>query len=365
MKNRFRDASDKRLSGLKVDEALRRRLRSAYLDDEVLQKPRHRLRPALALALGLLLLTAAAFALTRGFGLIDLLRQAEGGRVPIQEQVQEGIRQDLASHRFPHTEVAVKEALYDGRMLRVLYSVQELQAKEPLGEPSSTFPHDFRFEAALKDGISWSVLDYCWVDGHSVDAAGSGISVAGPEPGQSLTVVQFDLEGLDLGDSFEVLLPLAGPDTPRELAFTLSATDLKGIHQLPLPSPLVLEDRVLRLTRVVFSPMRVYVDMDIEVAAGVPEEVCHEILWRWTLDARMHNPFTGQAYALADTATGYAGNTEPDPGKGDFRHRILDESQPVTIRIHLEFESPGDLPDRLQLSAGEESLMIVAKESKP
>lgn len=361
MKNSIRDAADRRLSGLKVDDALRRRLRSAYLDEAVVQKPPRRLRPALALALGLLLLTAAAFALTSGFGLIDLLKQAEGGRVPIQEQVQEGIRQDLASHRFPHTKVTVKEALYDGRMLRVLYSVQDLQATSPLVEPGSTIPHDFRFEAALKDSISWSVLDYCRVDGHSVDATGSSISVAGPEPGQALTVVQFDLAGLDLEDSFEVLLPIAGPNTPRELAFTLSATDLKGIRQLPLPSPLVLKDRVLHLTQVVFSPMRVYVDMEIEVAAGVPEEVCHEILWRWTLDAQMHNPDTGQAYTLSDTATGYAGNTEPDPGKGDFRHRILDESQPVVIRIHLEFESPGDLPDRLQLSAGEESLIILTK----
>lgn len=365
MKKLFRDAADKRLSGLKVDDALRRRLQSACLDDEMPQKPRGRLKPALALAMALLLVTAAAFALSGGFGLLDPLKQAEGNRVPIPEQVQTGIRQDLASHQFSHTEVAVKEALFDGRMLRVLYSVRDLQAADTLGDPGSPFPHDYRFEAALKDGISWSVLDYCRVDGHSVDATGAGISVAGPEPGQSLTVVQFDLNGLDLGDSFEVLLPLAGQDTPDSLGFSLSTKDLKGVRPLPLPEPLVLDDRVLRLTQVVFSPMRVYVDMEIEVAAGVPEEVCHEILWRWTLQAQLMNLGNGLRYALADTATGYAGNTEPDPEKGDFRHRILDESQPVLIRIHLEFESPGDLPDRLQLSAGDEALMIVSKDSKP
>lgn len=357
MKKTFREAADARLAGLTVDRPLRARIEAGLPRGAA----RPRLKPHLALALASLLMAmlAAAFALTDGFGLLRVLQLAEEGRAPISPRARELVVSELASHRFAHTEVAIREALYDGRMLRVLYSVRDLNADAPFGPAGATIGPDFTFPAADSDGISWQTLDACDIDGETACATGVTGTVAGERDGEVLTISQFDLSQVPVGNPFRVLLPLAGRHTPDSLAFTLPSDPLPGVVALPPQAPLQLPDRTLQVSRVVWSPIRVYIDLDITMAAGVPEPVCHETLWHWTMDAQLRDPLTGQGYALADTASGYTGNAEFAPDVGDFRHRILDAAQPVTMRVHLEFAAPDQMPARVLLSAGEEMLPLV------
>jgi hypothetical protein len=112
------------------------------------------------------------------------------------------------------------------------------------------------------------------------------------------------------------------------------------------------------VTDAIWSPIRTYISLEITMNAGVLEPICHETLWRWTMDAKLTNADTSEDYPLADVGSGYTNNMEPAPDIGDFRFRVLDSSQPVTMTIHLEFASPDEMPQHLLLSAGEESLTI-------
>lgn len=311
----------------------------------------------LALVLSVLALSLTAFALTGGFDLLNILMIREANRYPVSEEAQQLVQTDLADFRFEHTLVSVKEAVYDGQLLRVLYSIRDMSATAPFAE-AGTILDDFTFEAADKDGLSWALLDYALIDGQSVNPIGTGGPVAGVGNGEVLTLAQFDLRELDLPDRFTVLLPIAGQNTPKELSFTLSSDNLPGVYALPLPAPVTFGINTLTITNLTWSPIRVYIDAFIEVVPGVPEEVCHEILWRWTLDARLQGGLEQADYPLADTATGYSSNTEFAPELGDFRHRILDTTKPVFISLHLEFASPGQMPDSLILRAGEDSVSI-------
>lgn len=358
MKKTFREAADTRLSALHVDQQLHDRIRDGMIQSS---KPSHlRLKPRLAIVLALIMVLGlvAAFALTQGFGLIAVWQIKEANRAPISSQAQKLVRSELAKHQFEHTEVAIQEALYDGRMLRVLYSVRDLNADKPFAPPGSELPPDFMFTAADQDGISWQTLDGCLVDDVPVSAVGITGNIAGELNGQVLTISQFDLSDVPVKNPFSVLLPIAGPDTPESLRFELPSSPLSGVVQLPLPEPLVLPDRSLQVTDAIWSPIRTYISLEITMNAGVPEPICHETLWRWTMDAKLTNADTSEDYPLADVGSGYTNNMEPAPDIGDFRFRVLDSSQPVTMTIHLEFASPDEMPQHLLLSAGEESLTI-------
>jgi len=358
MKKTFREAADARLSALQVDQKLSERIRDGIKQAE---KPHlFRVKPRLAIAVALIMVLGlvTAFALTQGFGLLAVWQIKEESRAPISSQAQQLVKSELARHQFGHTEVVIREALYDGRMLRVLYSVRDMKADQPFAPPGSELPPDFVFTAADQDGISWQTLDGCLVDGVPVSAVGMTGNIAGELSGQVLTISQFDLSDVPVRNPFSVLLPIAGPDTPDNLSFELPSSPLSRVVSLPLPEPLILSDRSLRLTKAIWSPIRTYLNLEIMMNPGVPEPICHETLWRWTMDAKLTNADTGEAYPLADAGSGYTGNTEFAPDLGDFRHRILDPQKPVTMMIRLEFASPDEMPERLLLSAGDEEIKI-------
>jgi len=359
MKKTFREAADARLSALKVDQQLHARIRDGM--NQSSKSSSSRLKPRLAFVLVLIMVLGlvAAFALTQGFGLLAVWQIKEANQAPISSQAQKLVVGELARHEFEHTEVVIQEALYDGRMLRVLYSVRDLTADKPFALPGSELPPDFVFTAADQDGISWQTLDGCLVDDVPVSAVGITGNIAGELNGQVLTISQFDLSDVPVKNPFSVLLPIAGPDTPENLRFELPSSPLSGVVKLPLPEPLVLPDRSLQVTDAIWSPIRTYISLEITMNAGVPEPICHETLWRWTIDAKLSNADTGVDYPLADVGSGYTSNMDPAPDIGDFRFRVIDLSKPVTMTIQLEFASPDEMPQRLLLSAGEESLLIL------
>ena len=346
MKKTFREAADARLSALQVDRHLQARISESL--NQVFKPSPSRLKPRLAFILTffMVLLLAVAFALTEGFGLLQVMQIKEEYQTPISTRAQKLVVRALARHEFEHTEVVIQEALYDGKMLRVLYSVRDLKADAPFAPAGSELPPDFVFQAADKDGISWNTLDGCEVDNQPVSAIGITGSVAGELNGQVLILCQFDLSGVQVSNPFSVLLPIAGQNTPENLRFELPSYPLSGVIQLPLPKLLTLPDRNLQVTNALWSPIRVYLTLDIMMAPGVPEETCHETLWRWTMDAKLSDANTGVNYPLVDVSSGYSSNTEFAPDLGDFRHRILDPKKPVTMSIRMEFTSPETLPDR-------------------
>ena len=188
MANELKKALDDRLTGIVLTDALHARIVQAACQEGE-PKMKRRLSLSLAVVLALVLLTAAAFALTRGFGLFDLMGKDKTEEfATVQPEAYDLVYQDLAGRRFGDIEVTV----YDGKYLRVVHATRDLNAKEPF-DADAVWNGNFTFEAAEKEGVWWNSLDWAIVNGQTVMPLGEAGATAGPNPGETLAWIQFDL----------------------------------------------------------------------------------------------------------------------------------------------------------------------------
>lgn len=163
----FKAHADAQLGHLKMTEMAKQKVRLRMQDsrDGIVHINRRVLR--LVVVLVLLMGTLTAFALTRGFGLFEMMGSSINPEYSaVRPEARELLQTDLARYSFDHVDVVIQEALYDGRYLRVAYRVRDRAATEPLGENGTDVERlitkgepFFRFPAAELDKISWSTLD--------------------------------------------------------------------------------------------------------------------------------------------------------------------------------------------------------------
>lgn len=233
MNKSFRQHTDEQLQYLTMTEGMKNRVRMRMQGGRAALLPRRRM---LSLALMMLLLvgTLTAFALTRGFGLFELMGTVLPHFSTVRPEAEELVQRNLAFYSFEHVDVAIREAAYDGRYLRVAYSITDRAATEPLDEPgrdlTSGRQDNYQFDAAVKDEIRWSTLDWAMADGKDLNPMGMSFSVAGPNNGEAITWVQFDVRDGELPDTITVQLPIRGMDTPKELEFTMDKSGMQHIY---------------------------------------------------------------------------------------------------------------------------------------
>lgn len=175
---------------------------------------------------------------------------------------------DVASHSFEHTDVAVREAAWDGRVLRILYSVRD-RTVERVFTDEDIWDGNYDLPGARQDGITadWG-CDYVYVNGVKLCLTGYMASRAGSEPGEVLVALESDLveriasekADITLGDTFEVWLPIIGmggkDETPEDLHFTVQNTDLVGVRHIALPEKTVLDDGTeIEVTNFMITPI--------------------------------------------------------------------------------------------------------------
>lgn len=368
MSKSFRQHADEQLGHITLPDAVRDSVRRAM-------KPRARAawgrRRALqaALASALLLGTLTAFALTRGFGLFELMGTVMPRFATVRPEAQELVRRDLARYSFEHVDVAILEAAYDGRYLRVAYSVTDRAATQPLDAPGADLmngrPEGFDFAAASADGIWWTTLDWAEVNGTSVDPVGMTFSVAGPENGQAISWVQFDVRELRLPDTFTVRLPIRGSNTPRELDFVMDKGDMRHIFRLAPPQDRRIGRYVVHVREIVVSPIRTYITLHLIFDAGVTPEEIWEVTNRWNGSATLLSAADGSgSMEWTDTGAGPLDNMVIEdvslPGGGiDFVDKILDPSKPVTMQVFPEFPPPRAYPDAFRLGCSAEDYILI------
>lgn len=286
MTENYQFVADRLLSGITVTPVMKARI----LMNLGGTNTRARIKISLVVAIVVMMAALGAFALARGFGLLDwMATNRDPGYEQALLEAQQLIRQDLAFHSFPHVDVSINEAVYDGRMLRVMYTTKDRGAKAPFPKDEEGYliegEEGFRFPAAMQDGVFYSV-DWCQVNGETAMAQGEARYFAGEGPGEIVALTTFDLRDIKTGDSLRVLLPVRGEDTPEALAFALDARDLPGVSRLLSPAPARFVDHEVRFSSFVLSPLRVYVSLDIKVDAGISPERCDQIASRW-MDAQL------------------------------------------------------------------------------
>lgn len=368
MNKSLRQHADERLGTLVMTEGMKQKVRDRFKGQQPSRLPSRRFLQVV-LALLLLLATLTAFALTRGFGLFELMGTVMPHFATVRPEAEELLHRDLAFYSFEHVDVAITEAAYDGRYLRVAYSITDRAAKEPLDEPGkdlmSNRPNLYDFKAAFQDKINWSTLDWAEVNGEHVNPLGMSFSVAGPNPGEAITWVQFDVRGIDLPDPFTVRLPIRGWDTPKELDFTMDKTGMQNIFFLKPPPDKRIGKYVVHVQEVMITPIRTYITLHLLMDPGLtPEEI-----WKLT------NPWGGAASILSNadgskplqfTDTGYGPidnmimeRVELLNGEFDYQDRVVDPNKPVTMLVIPEYSPPENYPEAFRLGHSEKDFILI------
>ncbi len=360
----FKQYADERLQHVVMGEALRNKVRLDIRDAKKRPQLGRKLTTML-LAGALLLSSLTAFALTRGFGLFELMGTVLPHMSTVRPEADKLVQKNLSAYSFDHVDVAVKEAAYDGQYLRVAYSIKDRAATAPLGEVGKhlQMEMDFHFDAAEKDGVWWSTLDWALINGQDVNPLGMTFSVAGPENGEAITWVQFDVRELDLPDTFTVRLPLKGQDTPKELNFTMTKGDMSDVYRLTPPKDKRIGNYVVHIDEVVVSPIRTYLTVHLIVDAGVPAKECWNIADDWmTASLAMEDGSNPQQWT--DTAYGAKDNmdwvrVDNDNGSYTYMDQIKDPTKPVTMQVLPEFAPPETYPEAFRLGYDADNFILI------
>ena len=268
------------------DYAVRNTLESIAKEDTTQMKRSIR-TAAIALALALCLI-GTAVAVGSGLNLFNFY--SNNAQSPeVQPEAYTLTAYDVASHSFEHTDVTIREAAWDGRVLRILYSVRDRTVDHVLTDTEIN-SDGYDLPGARQDGImaDWG-CDYVYINGVAVSVTGVSGSRAGTETGEVLVALESDLteriasENADitLGDSFEVGLPIVAADgedkMPDDLRFTVKNTDLAGVRHIALPEKTVMADGTeIAVTDFMISPIRVYVQVTITLPAGTSDQEISE-----------------------------------------------------------------------------------------
>lgn len=265
------------------DHAVRSTLENIVQEDTMQVK-----RPLRVLAITLALvicLAGTALAVGSGLNLFNFFEVIGSPNPTVQPEAYTLTAHDVASYSFEHTDVAVREAAWDGRVLRILYSVRD-RTVDRVFTDDDIWTGNYDLPGARQDGITadWG-CDYLYVNGVSLCLTGWMASRAGSEPGEVLVALESDLveriasekADITLGDTFEVWLPIIGmggkDETPEDLHFTVQNTDLAGVRHIALPEKTVLADGTeIAITNFMITPIRIYIQATVTLPAGLTDE---------------------------------------------------------------------------------------------
>lgn len=244
-------------------------------------------RVAAVVALALVLISTLALA-TNVFGVLDFLRSFSAAPVTHLDSAGELVRQDLAVIRRKESELCLRNVVFDGSRLYILYSITDLDGKpildreqdltEQLGEWYSITP------AAKRDGFA-GMVKVAKIDG--VETPFGSYFFPGENPGEMLYFMEFDMRNQEAGAAFEVgLAAVMNEDgwcmIPDEMRFQVTSQGL-SLNRVfeQAGEPVRLEGCAVRLSRMVITPLRAYVCFELNFDEGVSLQSRYEIQREW------------------------------------------------------------------------------------
>lgn len=128
-----------------------------------------------------------------------------GEQAPVGEELSGLLRTNVAEETIGDCRVRVDEALYDGVMLYVTYSIRNMTVERMLGETDPIFEDDIRWltEADAEEIRSWEAgywADSVFINGleYSIPGGTTDTTRGGDEPGEYVTTIRYDLSQLNI-----------------------------------------------------------------------------------------------------------------------------------------------------------------------
>lgn len=222
--------------------------------------PRRRVLAIVLAATLIMAMAAAAIAAAVNRGVFNFLWDFGFSRSAgtVQPAAQTLLHSNLAHMRLANVDVDVREAVYDGHELRVVYSVWERDATEMLTEEDRYLPV---IDAGWADGLT--CCDWIEINGQD-SYFGDTFQAIGEKPGEMLYYLQTvpgEFGVVIEGDTLSIGLPMQrksdgmGTQIPDALRFTIPAAIPEGMRRTARPVSLTVDNTPISLTLGEFSPI--------------------------------------------------------------------------------------------------------------
>ncbi len=291
-------------------------------------------RRTMVLVAALVLLAAIGVAEGLRSGVLQMLAYdmlAAWGKV--QPEAQQLVTPQQSSVTTERMNVALTEALYDGSTVRFVYTVTLRGATERLTEETMNDPDGAFMRAVTADGISLWGPDGFTLNGEDISMTGGSRSSAAPgeQPGQAVCFVEIQLasEGIVPKGKFTLEAPIFyGASKGKVLTIALDADHLPGVRNLTPAAPIRQDGVTITLHSAMQSPIRFYIDYQVDLDEGAPERIMRDWMGATIVDAAGKPVFTS------------GGSLSWGPAAQD-----ADESRHA--RIHNEYAMDNAVPDKL------------------
>ena len=256
---------------------------------EGLSSYRRRLARAALICALTLIAGGAAVAAMNHYGVLNFNSGWEEDYYFTLPEAKEMIQYDLAQTQTGNILWKVKEAVYDGRILRLLYSAQDLTETLPFPEveEGAEFGDAERYYFAMakregvflksdgngeifvnERGVNLQSVDMrfgkelgeieCWVD--------CRMDYFDPETDDYMSIKPEGIISVSLPFSYQETCALT--DMPEALVFQMDVGDAASRYALKLPAPVTLDNGTLvRITDLHFSPATICVDVSLTIPA--------------------------------------------------------------------------------------------------
>lgn len=214
-----------------------------------------------------LCLLAAALGVAAGahFDVFDFMA-GWFGQTGMLPQAHELVETPAAALDLPHATLRLQEALYDGSVLRVVYSV--------------TPKHGFALSQAIEaDSICLDGCDSFAINGEEIVMTGGSTATYTVTDETAFCYLQIELASAGIAPTagFTVGLPLAGEQNAKQaLTFPVSTT-----YAAQTPTCLETETTTVTLKDASLSPVRAYVQLRIERNASATAQDFATALGDW------------------------------------------------------------------------------------
>ena len=194
------------------------------------------------------------------------------------------VQRNLAQIDRPEVTVRVEEAAYDGRLLKIMYSITRKNADAPFDKEAAE-NGEYVYDTKANGGFGF--CDWLVVDGVKVELL-SMSSSAGDENGQLLYYIESglvppgDAKPVRPSGKMTVGLPIEsgenGASVPDGLSFTMDVGDAATKYSLRLPEPVTVQGCLIQFTDLHFSPMQVSITYTITVPKALSDGKTNEEL---------------------------------------------------------------------------------------
>ncbi len=336
-------------------------------------------RALLAALIALTLTGAAASVLNHygvfGFGL-GMMYGSEEYYYTLPE-VQDMVHYELCTTQVGTMEWSVREAIYDGRVLRVVYAVRDTTETKPFtqqqmnSENMQGIASDYYYAMCQREGM------YLAADGNGAIAI-NGLEVnlesvlyrLGEQPGEVLFWIDCRMEYYDQeAQQYTSIQPEGVIDLflafrytkertdnpPDGMHFIMNVKDAASRYAVEPPAPYTLKiGGVVRFTDLHFSPATVYITYSITVPKAQVSDWDEDALWDIHSEywSREGNLMDANGKPLGVNTTGWGGLN-------------IDEYGDLCLRYHTEYTPSDAYTDTIYLIMGDEKVPIPMGYANP